>query len=60
MTKEKLVSLQKYANDLKNRLSSPVPASHAEHPATFKAFLNNELRLVIAKLEEAKLTGEAK
>ena len=56
MTKEKQASLSKYVQELKNRMSSPIPAKHAGHPATFKAFLEKEIAMTQAKLDEAKLT----
>lgn len=55
MTKEKLASLNKYAQDLKNKLSSPVPAKHKNRPQSYKNFLTHELSLVNSKLEAAKL-----
>lgn len=57
MTKAKLESLTKYLVDLKNKLTSPIPAKHADSPQTYKAFLRNEIRMVEAKLDEAKLEG---
>lgn len=40
--------------EIVNKLNSPVPAKHTAHPATYKAFLNNELRIVNNKLEKLK------
>lgn len=57
MTKEKVVSLNKYVQDIKNRLTSPVPPKHSGHPDTYKRFLENELKSVISRLEAAKLEG---
>lgn len=54
MTKEKLVSLKRYLDHLTNRLSSPTPEKHQSHPQTYKAFLENEIRLVSSQLEKAK------
>lgn len=54
MTKEKMNSLIKYAQDLKNRLQSPVPPKHEGHPESYKAFLTNELVSVERSLEKAK------
>lgn len=55
MTKEKLVLLVKYQNELKGRLGSEVPEKHITHPVSYKRFLLNELRIVTDKLESAKL-----
>jgi hypothetical protein len=57
MTKEKLISLQKYLTDLSNRLTAPVPEKHKDSEATYRYFLRNEIRMVNAKLEAAKLEG---
>jgi len=55
MKKEKIVSLEKYLDHLKSRLKDEVPPKHKKHPNTFKQFLNNEIRIVSAALEKAKL-----
>jgi hypothetical protein len=60
MTKEKLVSLNRYLDDLTNKLNSLVPAKHAKHPDTYKQFLSREIEAVKAKLERAKLEGTTK
>lgn len=60
MTKEKLISLEKYLDDLKSKLTSPVPEKHEASPATYKHFLNNEIRLTKSKIESAKLEGTTK
>lgn len=52
--KEKLVRLQRYLDQLTNRLSSPVPDKHKDHPVEFKHFLTNEVRLVKLKIEGMK------
>jgi hypothetical protein len=57
MTKAKLESLTKYLVDLKNKLTSPIPAKHVNSPETYKAFLKHEIEMVEAKLEAAKLEG---
>lgn len=57
MTKEKIVSLTKYAQELKNRIGDATPIKHKNRATTYKAFLNNELRVVTAKLRAAKLAG---
>ena len=55
MTKEKLISLNKYAQELKNKLTSAVPAKHKNRPQSYKNFLTHELKMVNSKIEEAKL-----
>lgn len=60
MDKVKLQSLTKYAQDLKNKLESPIPPKHASHPDTYKQFLKHELSAVTAKLEKAKLDAAGK
>ncbi len=55
MTKEKIQSLTKYAEEMKNKLEGEVPAKRAHAPVEYKAFLARELRLTLAKLDEAKL-----
>lgn len=57
MTQEKVESLNKYLNNLNDRLNSPVPDKHKNNPDTFKAFLKNEIRLVTNTLEEHKLNN---
>lgn len=60
MTKEKLVSLTKYKNELTEKLrSGEVPIKHVDHPNSYINFLKNELKIVTAKLEEAALEGKA-
>lgn len=54
MNKEKLVNLLKYSEDLKNKLSSPVPAKHINHPESYKLFLKNEIRLADKKITSLK------
>lgn len=63
MTKEKLASLNKYAQELKNKLTSPVPSKHKNREQSYKNFLTHELAMVNSKLEAAKLeaaSGEGK
>ena len=55
MNKDKLVKLEAYKQKLEDRLSSPTPDKHKDHPASFKAFLKNELRLVSNMLERIRL-----
>lgn len=55
MTKDKLNKLIKYQSELKDKLTNPIPEKHKDNPASYKAFLNNELRLVTSKIEQGKL-----
>lgn len=55
MTKEKLISLNKYAQDLKNKLTSPTPVKHKNRPESYKKFLTRELEMVNSKIDAAKL-----
>lgn len=55
MNKEKLISLNKYLQELANRLASPVTKKHDRHPETYKQFLKNEISSVQKKLDDAKL-----
>jgi hypothetical protein len=57
MNNEKLITLSKYLEDLKNRLSGAVPPKHANHPETYKNFLRNEISAANKKLEEIKLSA---
>lgn len=57
MTKEKLLSLVKYAEGIKNKLSSPLPEKHKGYPTQYKQFLNRELASVNSKIESMKLAG---
>lgn len=57
VSKEKLISLNKYLSSLKDKLSSPTPEKHKDHPETYKQFLEREIRAVGLKLEAAKIDG---
>lgn len=59
MSKEKLISLTKYASDIKSKLSSPLPEKQKNRPAQYKQFLERELSATNAKIESIKLAGEA-
>ena len=52
MSKEKLNSLNKYSQDLKNKLTSITPEKHKDHPDTYKNFLERELSQTSKKIEE--------
>jgi hypothetical protein len=60
MSKEKLQKAVKYAEDLKNKLSSPVSEKHSHSPATYKQFLERELKSVTNKIDSLKLTATDK
>ena len=60
MSKEKLISLTKYANDLKNKLSDAVPEKHRAHAKEYKHFLEKELKAANAKVEILKMAGADK
>lgn len=55
MNKDKLVSLIKYQAQLRDKLLSPIPFKHKDRIAVYKQFLNNELPIVTAQIEAAKL-----
>lgn len=55
MNKEKVKSLTKYLEDLKNRLNSDIPEKHKNRPEQFKAFLQREIKLT--QITITKLTG---
>ncbi len=57
MSKEKIVSLNKYLGGLKERLISPTPVKHLGNPDTYRQFLEREIRAVQLKLDAAKLEG---
>jgi len=54
MAKDKLSNLVTYQQELKYKLTGPVPSKHTNHPETYKAFLKNELRIVESKIEQLK------
>lgn len=58
MSKEKLAKLIRYSEDLKNRLSSPVPEKHVRHPETYKRFLEREIATTSAKIDDLKLVSD--
>lgn len=60
MTKEKIVSLTKYLNEMKNKLDSSIPEKWAHSPESYKNFLQREVRLTAKKLDDAKLTADSK
>ena len=57
MTKDKILTLTKYAEQLKSRLTDPLPIKHSHRLEAYRQFLKNELEGVTKKLAEAKLEG---
>lgn len=57
MTKEKIQSLNKYAEQLKSRLTDPLPIKHSNRLEAYRQHLKRELDDVSKKLAEAKLEG---
>lgn len=49
-TKEKILSLEKYLTELKNRLNSPTPDKHKNRDKEFREFLNREIRKTFDKV----------
>lgn len=60
MTKEKLMSLEKYRAEIRARLHGATPEKHASRPLEYKEFLVRELKAVDLKLEEHRLSGAEK
>ena len=56
MTKEKLKSLNTYVLKLKEKLASnPVPEKHTCRVDQYRAMLEKDLKLTLAKIEEEKI-----
>lgn len=55
ISKEKMKSLRKYLSALKDRKTSELPEKHKNHPKTFHAFLDHEIKMVKEKIEAAEL-----
>lgn len=60
MSKEKLIKQNKYAEELKNKLSAPTPAKHVGNPESYKLFLQRELAAATKKIDSLKLTEPSK
>jgi hypothetical protein len=52
--KERINELEDYKALIESRLVAPIPPKHISNPKSFKAYLENELRLVKAKLEKLR------
>lgn len=60
MSKEKIQSLTKYANDVKSKLSeSIVPPKQRGREAQYRDFLQKELTATTAKIDSLKMTAPA-
>jgi len=55
MSKEKLQSLTKYADNVKNKLSSSVPEKHKNRSAEYRQYLERELAASTKKIEALRL-----
>jgi hypothetical protein len=60
MTKEKIVNLTTYLNNMINKLNSPIPDKHKNHSDSYRQFLTREIKTVKDKLEAAKLGASGK
>lgn len=54
MNETKIKKLETYLYYLNNQLNSATPKKHIDNPATYKAYLLNEVRLHNAKLTQLK------
>ena len=52
--KEKAISLAKYVDNLKGKLTSPTPAKHVGHPESYRNFLTREIAAATAQIEAFK------
>jgi hypothetical protein len=61
MSKEAVLKLTKYQNDLKSRLESKdLPAKHKNREASYRQFLARELDSVTKKVDFLKVNGSDK
>jgi hypothetical protein len=64
LSKEKLISLNKYLTDMKNKLEDVnqgnVPKKHENNPVSYKLFLVREIGTVQKQLEHDKLERTSK
>jgi hypothetical protein len=56
MTKEKVLSLTKYLNDMKTKLVAPLPKKHEGGERTYRQFLENEIKTATSRLDAAKMS----
>lgn len=59
MDKDKLNRLAKYAVDLKERLSAPLPAKQKNREKQYREFLSRDLVATVAKIDALKLQAPA-
>lgn len=60
---DKLNKLTKYVNDMRSKLSDPVPAKHASKSdggAAYKAFLQREIDTHQRKIDDLRMNEPAK
>lgn len=57
MNKDKLNSLIKYANQIKERMDSTTPEKHKSREESYRNFLKHELSIVTRQIEGMKLAG---
>lgn len=57
MSKEKIESLTRYVNDMKNRLTGAVPEKRKGHEESYYKFLNLEITKANRTLDKLKLAG---
>lgn len=51
---DKITSLTKYVDSLKNRLNAPIPERHKTAPEQYKAWLNLEIKRTSDSIENLK------
>lgn len=56
--KEKLLSLEVYLTNLKNRLDSPTPEKHLHRPNEYREFLTREIKKTSMKVEDLRLVAK--
>ena len=54
MSADRIPRLEKYAADLKQRLSSPVPEKHKHRPVIFKEMIQRDLDKTLATIEKLR------
>ena len=60
MSSAKLVSLGKYVEDMKRRLSGEVPSKHQNRAEIYHTWLKREIKLAESSIEQIKLNAPAK
>ena len=54
----KVQSLEKYLQEMNNKLSSPIPERHKHNPRTYVDFLSHEIKMTKAKIDNLKVEGK--